>query len=107
MQCLVAIGQIVDDASSFKTFGHTPSGYAMFLCHHFDAENSFFDYEEMGFGEICKSEEELVDSIIEYMENECEIKDKYSKRISAFYEFRDKNNCKRVYDKIKSIKPKD
>ena len=75
--------------------------------YHFDAENSFFDYEEMGFGEICKSEEELVDSIIEYMENDCEIKDKYSKRISAFYEFRDKNNCKRVYDKIKSIKPKD
>jgi CDP-glycerol glycerophosphotransferase (TagB/SpsB family) len=75
--------------------------------YHFDAENSFFDYEEMGFGEISKSENELVDLIIEYIENDCKIKEKYSKRIDGFYEFRDRNNCMRVYDKIRSIHPKD
>lgn len=75
--------------------------------YHFDAENSFFDYEKMGFGEISKSEDELVDLIIEYIENDCRIKEEYSKRIDGFYEFTDSNNCRRAYDKIKSIEPKD
>ena len=75
--------------------------------YHFDLDESFFDYETMGFGEIVKTEEELVDLIIEYMENDCKTKDKYYKRMSEFFIFNDKNNCKRVHDKIKEIPLKD
>ena len=75
--------------------------------YHFDLDKSFFDYETMGFGEIVKTEEELVDLIIEYMKNDCKTKDKYYKRMSEFFIFNDKNNCKRVHDKINETPLKD
>ncbi len=40
---------------------------------------------------------------MEYVENECEMKDQYIKRVDDFFEFNDKNNCKRVYDAIKKM----
>ena len=75
--------------------------------YHFKVEDSFFDYETMGFGEVCKKEDELVDLVIEYMENDCEIKDKYAERIDDFFIFKDKNNCKRVHEAINKIPLKD
>ena len=66
--------------------------------YHFDVKKSFFNYEIMGMGEICKTEDELVDLIIEYIKNDCKIKGKYSKRIDKFFLFNDKNNCKRVHE---------
>ena len=75
--------------------------------YHFNVEDSFFDYETMGFGEICKREDELVNLIIEYMENDCKIKDMYRKRIDDFFIFKDRNNCKRVHEAIEKIPLKD
>ncbi|MGL6298350.1 MAG: CDP-glycerol:glycerophosphate glycerophosphotransferase [Methanobacteriaceae archaeon] len=63
-------------------------------------EKGYFDYEKCGFGEIISSHDELVDSIINYIENDCKIKDKYDERINNFYAFVDRENCKRVYDSI-------
>lgn len=71
--------------------------------YHFDLENMYYDYESMGFGEICRDEESLVDLIIEYIERECEIKDEYSKRVDEFYTYTDRNNCKRVSEAIENI----
>ena len=70
--------------------------------YHFD--NNFFTYQSMGFGEVIKDEDELIDTIEEYLNNDCKIKDKYLKRSNSFYKFNDKNNCKRVYNAIKKIK---
>lgn len=75
--------------------------------YHFDIEDSYFDYETMGFGEVVKTEEELVDVTIKYIEKNCELDDKYAKRVSDFFIFTDKNNCKRVHDKIKEMPLKD
>ena len=75
--------------------------------YHFDLEDSYFDYETMGFGEIVNTEDELINLIIEYMQNDCKIKEKYYKRINGFFIFDDKNNCKRVHDKIKEVPLKD
>ncbi len=75
--------------------------------YHFNLNDSYFDYETMGFGEVVKNEDELVDLIIEYIENDCKIKEKYSNRIKNTFKFNDKNNCKRVYDRIKEINLKD
>ena len=71
--------------------------------YHFDLEESYFDYKTMGFGEVVDNHEELIDLIMEYVENECEMKDQYIKRVDDFFEFNDKNNCKRVYDAIKKM----
>ena len=75
--------------------------------YHFDLEDSYFDYDTMGFGEVVNTEEELVDVTIRYIENNCELGEEYSKRVSDFFIFTDKNNCKRVHDKIKEIPLKD
>ena len=75
--------------------------------YHFDLTDSYFDYESMGFGEIARSEDELVEYIIEYIDNDCNIKDEYLKRIDEFFLYTDKNNCKRVYEAIKKIPLKD
>ena len=58
-------------------------------------------------GEICKNEDELVDLIIGYIENDCKIKNKYVKRIDDFFLFNDKNNCKRVHEAIHEVPLKD
>ncbi len=79
---------------------------------HFDKEEFFenhtysegyFDYERDGFGEVTYDLDSLVDTIIEYMENECRLKDMYKERIDKFFAFNDKNNCERVYKKIKEL----
>ena len=54
----------------------------------------------MGFGEIAKSTEGLVNLIMNYVNCNCEMKDKYKKRVDDFFEYHDKNNCKRVYEFI-------
>ena len=57
----------------------------------------------MGFGEVFQSEDELVDEIIEYMKNDCKIKEKYEKRVKAYFLFTDKRNSMRVYDAIRRL----
>ena len=69
--------------------------------HHGDDyhnEKAYFDYETMGFGDITYNEDELVNRIIEYIENGCAMEDELKERVDEFFEFKDKNNCKRVYE---------
>lgn len=71
--------------------------------YHFNINESYFNYETMGFGEICRSEDTLVNEIIGYMKNNCELKDIYKQRIEVYFLFSDKNNCMRVYDAIRRL----
>lgn len=64
--------------------------------YHYD--EGYFSYEDMGFGEVIDNEEDLVDKIIEYMDNDCAMEDKYKKRVDKFFKYTDQKNCKRVYD---------
>ncbi|MBR4073444.1 MAG: CDP-glycerol glycerophosphotransferase family protein, partial [Clostridia bacterium] len=77
---------------------------------HFDKEEFFagehvytkgyFDYERDGFGEVEYDLEGTVNRIIEYMENDCQLKEKYRERIDNFFAFNDKNNCERLYNRL-------
>jgi len=60
----------------------------------------YFDFERDGFGEVEVTLDDTVNRIIEYMENGCQLKDKYLKRIESTFTFNDKNNCQRVYEAI-------
>lgn len=75
--------------------------------YHFDVEGGYFKYEEMGFGEVCRDEEEIVNLIIDYIKNDCKMKEEYKDRVQSFFLYTDRNNCKRVYDAIKEIPLKD
>jgi len=63
-------------------------------------DKGYFDYDQDGFGEVERNTDALVDRIIEYMENDCKLKDKYRERIDKFFAFNDQKNCERVYEKI-------
>ena len=64
-------------------------------------EDGGFFYDTMGFGEICTESDELVDTLCDYMENNCQMKPKYIERVEDFYQFNDDhNNCERIYQEI-------
>ncbi len=60
----------------------------------------YFDYEEDGFGPVCYDYEETVNRIINYIDNNCTMEDKYKERVNNFFEYNDKKNCERVYEAI-------
>ncbi|MCC8065707.1 MAG: CDP-glycerol glycerophosphotransferase family protein [Clostridiales bacterium] len=69
--------------------------------HHHDIpqhyeEGSFF-YETMGFGEICRTNDVLIDVLCDYMKNDCRMPDQYRQRADDFFAFSDNNNCARIY----------
>ena len=68
--------------------------------HDYNFEEGYFKYKTRGFGEVIEKEDKLIDVIKEYIENNCEMKEEYIKRVDSFYRYNDKNNCRRVYDAI-------
>lgn len=75
--------------------------------NHIVSGRGYFDYARDGFGEVEYDLESTVDRIIEYMENDCKLKDKYRERIDKFFAFNDQNNCQRVYEKIMELDKRD
>ena len=69
--------------------------------HHKDMpthyEEGTYHYDKNGFGEICRDNDELIDLLIEYMKNDCKMKDEYVRRADDFFAFSDNNNCSRIY----------
>lgn len=63
----------------------------------------YYDYETDGFGELVFTLEDVVELLIEYMRNGCALKPVYKERMDKFFAFNDKNNCERVYKKIKEM----
>lgn len=63
-------------------------------------DQGYFDYERYGFGEVEYNIEDVVQRIIEYIKNDCQLKDCYRQRIDKFFAFNDRNNCYRIYDEI-------
>lgn len=75
--------------------------------YHFNLDESYFDYDTMGFGEVCKSEDELIDLIEEYIDNDCRMKEKHQQNVEDYFTFTDQNNCSRVHEAILKIPPRD
>ncbi len=72
--------------------------------HHNDIPKHYdegvFTYDTMAFGEICHTNEELVDVLCRYMEEGCVMKEEYRRRADDFFAFRDHNNCERIYKEM-------
>lgn len=63
-------------------------------------DKGYFDYEKIGFGPLYMEEKDLVKGVIQYIENDCKLEDKYQKRINKFFTFNDDKNCERTYKEI-------
>ncbi len=69
--------------------------------HHRDIpqhyEEGTFFYETMGFGEICHTNDELIDVLVKYMKNDCKMPEEYRRRADDFFAYSDRHNCERIY----------
>ncbi len=61
-------------------------------------EEGGLKYETEGFGSVCKTHEQVVDALCDYMSRNCEIDPLYADRIDRFFAFHDHDNCKRIYE---------
>ncbi|AMD17398.1 hypothetical protein TL18_04810 [Methanobrevibacter sp. YE315] len=66
--------------------------------HHFDIEAPLADESIMNFGDTIGDEDMLIDKIIKYIDNDCEMEEEYKLRVDNFFKYTDKNNSKRVYE---------
>lgn len=64
----------------------------------------YFNHEKDGFGPVVTKYEDAVNEIIRFIKQDCKLDKKYKQRIENFFEFNDKNNCKRVYKEILKLK---
>ena len=63
-------------------------------------DKGYFNYEKDGFGPVCYDYESTVETIINFINNNCNLEKEYVDRINSFYQYEDKNNCERVYKEI-------
>ena len=61
-----------------------------------------FNFKNSGFGKVCHSGE-ASDEIISLMKQKAVMPDEYKERTDAFFSFKDKNNCQRVYDEMMKL----
>lgn len=66
-------------------------------------DRGYFDYENNGFGPVCRNYEDTVKAIVKLLKNDCCIDSKYKTRIDDCFEYCDQNNSKRVYDEIRKL----
>lgn len=65
--------------------------------------NKDFDYENQGFGPVVKNYGDLKAAIMNYVKNGCITESIYRLRTEKYIVYHDRNNCKRLYEKIKEI----
>lgn len=96
---------VTDYSSVFFDFGYMrkPVVYYQFDEDAFFANHysrGYFDYREMGFGEVCISEDSVVDSLVAVCNREMQATEEYLIRMKEFFPLHDRNNCKRIYEII-------
>lgn len=100
---------ITDYSSIFFDFGYMlkPTIFIQFDYDEYrnnQYPKGYFDYEKDGFGPICNGIQCTIKEIISNIENKCELKKIYFKRIKRFFKYFDNANSYRTYAAIKNSK---
>lgn len=95
---------VFDFAYLHKPVVYWQFDYEEFFSGKHSFVKGYFDYEKDGFGEVEYSLDQAVNRIIEYMQNDCKMKEKYRERVDDFFSFQDRNNCKRLYEKLIDVR---
>lgn len=77
------------------------------IFYHFDSDTFFKNgilrpIEETFLGDICKDEEQIIDSIAYYLENNFKERDEITNKKHLVFSNIDDNNCKRIFKEIKN-----
>lgn len=99
---------VTDYSSVFMDFGYMnkPVIYYQFDETEFREKHlskGYFDYRIDGFGEVLTTDKEVSEKIIKLIDNNYKDLKEYEQKRLDFFEVRDTNNCKRIYEKIKEI----
>lgn len=62
-----------------------------------------YHMETDALGEIVHEEEELVDLLIQYMSEGCQLHPEYRRRVDDFFYHHDRNNCQRIYEAVRDF----
>lgn len=68
-------------------------------------EEGYFDYRRDGFGKVCETENDLIRSIMDYLEDNA-VFDEYKARTDSFFPVRDEQNCERIFKAVKNMQQK-
>lgn len=71
------------------------------IYHYAIYSPGYFDYEKDGFGPVVKDEISLIGILKKIQNNDFELESLYQKRIETFFVHQDKENRKRIFNKIK------
>lgn len=98
---------VTDFSSVFMDFAYMekPMIYFQFdkeEYRKFQYQTGYFEYESNGFGDVCVEPAATVEKIIYYCTKDFKVEEIYTKRMRAFFEKKDYNNCERVYKEIKN-----
>jgi len=63
----------------------------------------FYDYEQDGFGPVCYDYENAVKSIVDLVNNQCEIGSVYKDRMIKTFKYTDGKNCERIYNEVEKM----
>lgn len=75
------------------------------IFYHFDQDQFFANgilrpIEETFLGDICKTEEEVIDAIEYYLQKDFEEKQSITEKKYLIFDYIDQNNCQRIYNEI-------
>jgi CDP-glycerol glycerophosphotransferase (TagB/SpsB family) len=96
---------ITDYSSVFFDFAYMdkPVFYYQFDAYHHDRSETYFSYEEDGFGPIAMNTDELIELIAAAIKSEMKNPELYRRRADIFFTHRDHDNCKRVWAEIQKL----
>lgn len=63
----------------------------------------YFSYINDGFGKCCIEEDEVIKELEKIISLGCNMEKCYEDRVEQFFEYRDINNCKRIYEAISDM----
>lgn len=98
---------VTDFSSVFFDFAYMnkPLYYYQFdrnryIREHYDYTAGYFDYDQMGFGQVCLDETHLVDELMKCINDNFPVEPVYRERRDAFFPFSDSHNCERIFDAV-------
>jgi len=68
-------------------------------------EADFYSDEKDGFGPVTYTYDDLVSETLALIDSGCVMKSEYQERVDTFFKWKDKNNCKRVYESVIKMRP--
>lgn len=64
------------------------------------SKEGYFNYKDNGFGSVLYNNDSVIEEIINNIQNDCIMEEKYKVRVEQFFKYIDNNNCDRIYNEI-------